>query len=73
MVFKTKVILFSATQISQKHNLDNNELFKGMHNGEAIERVNTKEISGIHFDENLSWSHHVNNIIQSSFATLRSL
>ena len=24
-----------------------------MHNGEAIERVNTKKILGIHFDENL--------------------
>ena len=44
-----------------------------MHNGQPIERVNTKKILGIHFDENLSWSHHVNNIIQSSYATLRSL
>ena len=44
-----------------------------MHSGKAIERVNTKKILGIHFDENLSWSYHVNNVIQSSYATLRSL
>ena len=28
---------------------------------------------GIHFDENLSWSYHVNNVIQPSYVTLRSL
>ena len=44
-----------------------------MHNGEATERGNTKKILGIHFNENLSWSYHVNNVIQSSYATLRSL
>ena len=55
------------------HNLNNNELFKVMHNGEPIERVNKKKILGIHFDENLSWSYHVNNVTQSSYATLRSL
>ena len=42
-----------------------------MHNGEAIERVN--KILGIHFNENLSWSNHVNNVIQCSYATLRTL
>ena len=42
-----------------------------MHNGEAIERVNTKKILEIYFDENLSWSYRVNNVIQSSYATLR--
>ena len=65
-------MLFSTTQLSQRHNLNNNELFKLMHNGKAIERLNTKKILGIHFDENLSWSYHVNNVIQSSYATLRS-
>ena len=44
-----------------------------MHNCEAIERVNTKKILRIHFDENLSWSYHINNVIQSSYATSRSL
>ena len=66
-------MLFSTAQPSQKHNLNNNKLFRVMHNGEAIERVNTKKILGIHFDENLSSSHHVNNVIQSSYATLKSL
>ena len=30
-----------------------------MHNCEGIERVNTKKILEIHFDENQSWSYHV--------------
>ena len=62
---KTKLMLFSTTQLSQKHNLNSNELFRVMHNGKPIERVNTKKILGIHFDENLSWSYHANNVIQS--------
>ena len=37
-----------------------------MYNSEAVERVNKKKILGIHFDENLFWSYHVNNVIQSS-------
>ena len=44
-----------------------------MHSSEAIERVSMKKILVIYFDENLSWSYHVNNVIQSSYATLRSL
>ena len=62
------VMLFSTTQLSQKHNLSNNELFRVMHNGEAIERVNTKKILAIHFGENLSWSYYANNVVQSSYA-----
>ena len=70
---KTKLTLFSTTQLSQRHNLNNKELFKVMHNGEAVERVKTKKILGIYFVENLSWSYHVNNVNQSSYETLRSL
>ena len=70
---KTNLMLFSTNQLSQKRNLNKTELFRVMHNGEAIERVNTKKVLGIHFDENLSWSNHINNVIQSSYATLISL
>ena len=73
MTIKTKFTLFSTTQLSQRHNLNNKELLKAMHNGEAVERVNTKKILGIHFDENLFWLYHVINVIQSSYETLRSL
>ena len=44
-----------------------------MHNGETIERLDTKKILEIYFDENLSCWCHVNSLIQSSYATLRSL
>ena len=62
---KTKLTLLLTIQLSQRHNLSNNELFKVMRNGEAVERVSTKKILGIHFYENLSWLYHGNNIIQS--------
>ena len=54
-------MLFSTTQL------------KLIHNSKAFERVNRKKILGIHFDESLSWSYHVNNVIQSSYARLRNL
>ena len=44
-----------------------------MHNGEAIERVYGKKILRTHFDENISLPYHINNVIQSSYTTLRSL
>ena len=69
---KTKLTLFSTTQLSHRH-LNNKELFKVMHNGEAVERVNTKKILGIYFAENLSWPNHVNNVIQLSYETIRIL
>ena len=56
---KTKSTLFSTTQLSHTHNLNNNELFKVMHCGKEIYRAHTKKILGIHFAENLSWSYHV--------------
>ena len=66
-------MLFSTTHLNEKNNLNNNELLRVVHNDEVIVRVNTEKILGIHFDENLSWSYHANNAIQSSYATLRSL
>ena len=70
---ETKLMLFWATQLSQRHNLNNNELFEIMHNGKATERVNTKKILWINFDGNLSWPYHINNVIQSFYAAHRSL
>ena len=69
----TKLMLFTTAQLSEKHNLSNSELFKVMHTGEAIERVNTKKILENHFDENLSWSYLVNYVMQSTYATLRNV
>ena len=40
---KIKKKLFPTTQLSQTHNLKNNEWFKVIRNSEAIERVNTKK------------------------------
>ena len=40
---KTKLMLFPTTQLSQRHNLNNNELFNVMHNGKQSRRKSQYE------------------------------
>ena len=61
-------MLFLTTQLRKKHNVNNNELFRVMYNGEVTETVNMKNDFGNSFDENLSQSYHVNNVTQSSYS-----
>ena len=70
---KTKYILYSSIQLSKRHNLSPPDKCKLIHNNEPVERLNSTKILGVHFDENLTWITHVNNLIKSSHATLRSL
>ena len=70
---KTKYMLFSSIQLSKRHNLNPPDKCKLIHNNEPVERLNSTKILGVHFDENLTWITHVNNLIKSSHATLRSL
>ena len=70
---KTKYLLFSSIQLSKRHNLSQPDKCKLIHNNEPVERLNSTKILGVHFDENLTWITHVNNLIKSSHATLRSL
>ena len=39
-------MLFLTTQLRKKHNLNNNELFRVMYNGEVTETVNMKNDFG---------------------------
>ena len=66
-------MLFSSIQQSERHNLSQPDKCKLIHNNEPVERLNSTKILGVHFDENLTWITHVNNLIKSSHATLRSL
>ena len=70
---KRKYMLFSSIQQSERHNLSQPDKCKLIHNNEPVERLNSTKILGVHFDENLTWITHVNNLIKSSHATLRSL
>ena len=70
---KTKYMLFSSIQLSKRHNLNPPDKCKLIHNNEPVERLNSTKILGVHFDENLTWITHVNNLIKSSHVTLRRL
>ena len=70
---KTKYMLFSSIQLSKRHNLNPPDKCKLIHNNEPVERLNSTKILGVHFNENLAWTTHVNNLIKSSHATLRGL
>ena len=57
----------------KRHNLSQTDQCKLIHNNEPVEWLNSTKILGVHFDENLTWITHVNNLIKFSHATLRSL
>ena len=52
---KTKCLLFSSIQLSKRHNLSQPDKCNLIHNNEPVERLNSTKISGVHFDENLTW------------------
>ena len=59
--------------LSKRYSLSQPDKCKLILNNEPVERLNSTKILGVHFDENLTWITHVNNLIKSSHATLRSL
>ena len=70
---KTECLLFWSIQLSKKDNLSQSDRCKLIHNNEPVERLNRAKILGVHFDENMTWITHVNNLTKSSYAKLRSL
>ena len=66
-------MLFSSIQPSKRHNLSQPDKCKLVHNNKLVETLNNTKILSVDFDENLTWITHVNNLIKSSHATLRSL
>ena len=69
---KTKFMIFSTTQMSTKHKLcDKTNLIS--YNNKPIERTENTKILGIQFQQNLKWNDHINKLIKSSCATLRTL
>ena len=70
---KTKSILSSTSQLAQKHQLSDSNTYQIKCNEKAVKRVQCTKLLGIHFDENLSWKDHVNNVVKSCYGTLRIL
>ena len=68
---KTKSILFSTLQLAQKHQLSDSNTYQIKCNEKAVKRVQCTKLLGIHFDENLSWENHVNNVAKSYYGTLQ--
>ena len=70
---KTKSILFSTSQLAQKHQLSDSNIYQIKCNEKAVKRVQSTKRLGINFDENLSWKDHVNNVVKSCYGTLQIL
>ena len=69
----SKSILFSTSQLAQKHQLSDSNTYQIKCNEKAVKRVQCVKLLGIHFHENLSWKDHVNNVVKSGYGTLRIL
>ena len=69
---KTKYLLFSSIQLSKMHSLSHPDKCKLIHNSESVERLKSTKTLGVHFEKNLKWITHVNNLMKSSHATERS-
>ena len=69
---KTKTILFSTSQLSKAHKLDDLEIEVNSKNNQ-LEHLTDVKVLGVYFNQHLSWNHHVNTIIKSCYATLKSL
>ena len=70
---KTKTILFPTRQLSQKHNLDNPELYTIKLKDTIIERVVTWKVFGIKFHQNSSWEDQITSLITEGYSTMRTL
>ena len=69
---KTKIMLFSTSQLSKRHKLSNTSLNISI-DGNPIERVSHYKILGTVFDENLTWDKQIADVVKSCHSTLRAL
>lgn len=70
---KTKSMLLSTNQMSRRHKLDDKQKFVIRNNGKELERVSEMKLLGITIQENLKWNQHVNELLKTSYSTLRTL
>ena len=70
---KTKVLLFSTSQLSSRHKLDNDNTFNIDIDNKNLERKTTWKVLGIHLNQHLDWKEQISSVIASGYATLRTL
>ena len=69
---KTKVILFSTSQMYKRHKLQN-EMVRIYSNNQQLENITDVKILGVRFNHHLSWRSHINSVTQGCYSTLKSL
>ena len=69
---KTKIMMFSTSQLSKRHKLANKQLDVSI-DDTPIERVKQYKILGTVFDENLTWDNQIAEILKSCHAVLKTL
>ena len=69
---KLQSILFSTSRLSSIHDLHNKSLLIRC-SGKSIQQKSNVKLLGIIFDEHLNWINQVNQVIKSSYGTIRAL
>jgi len=72
---KTKIMLFSTTQLSRVHHLDDKQhpSFNVEYKGSKIERTTCYKLLGVQFDQHLDWKQHVDKIAKAVNSKLNAL
>ena len=69
---KTKVILFSTSQMSRRHNLEN-VMVEIFNKNQPMERIFDVKVLGMTFNQHLTWRNHINATTKSCYSILKSL
>ena len=70
---KTKIMLFSTSQMSVTHHLAAQDLFLMRINHKNLEETKSWKVLGIKFNEHLKWNSHLDDVIRSCYAVLADL
>ena len=69
---KTKVILFSTSQMSRRHNLEK-AMVDIFNKNQPMERIFDVQVLGMTFNQHLTWRNHINATTKSCYSILKSL
>ncbi|CAB3994574.1 Hypothetical predicted protein [Paramuricea clavata] len=70
---KTKMMIFSTTQMYTTHNLSSLDLVKININDQYTERKSSWNVLGVELNEHLKWNPHLEKVIRSTYLSLACL
>ena len=70
---KLQYIIFCSSRLASYHKFCMNYSYRICCSKKSIEQKDVVKLLGIHFDKNLTWCDHINQIIKSTHATIRAL